>query len=332
MGIWDFWKTQAADYVYGALAAPQGPAGISNAPLVKDAVYVQVKLRRMWIVNARVATKRFYGAVHGDLGLWHDSGRFINFKQLIAPPELKNQPASRLDRAVVSNQPLLGPTPYRGGPIQLNAALLSVKFADLAGPFLDVLSGLADAAGVSYIKAAEPFLKPLSAGIDLLTGTPNASVLEIQVVTNLDAPETGVYVVLRAPRDKLDIRSIRVAEDYSLTQANGAPIHQFPYMVITIEASQEREDWKGIPDIKAAYDQVVDAVKKDDAKGYQEALTVFRRTTWLSDDLLPHHARELYSQVKSKMDELMGAPLTAARARPRQPPTLDAYNPFRSGW
>jgi hypothetical protein len=51
---------------------------------------VSVKLKKMRIVNVRVGFKRFYGAVHADIGLWHGAGRKINFKQLIAPPDLQD--------------------------------------------------------------------------------------------------------------------------------------------------------------------------------------------------------------------------------------------------
>lgn len=327
MNFWDFWKTEAKDYVYGQLEPDQGPPGTTSIPILKDNHYVRVVLRKMRIVNTRIGTKKFYAAVHSDVGLWHDSGRFVNFKQLITPPELKDVESNNLDRAIVSNQPLLGPTPYRGNPLQLNLALVSVRSADFAGPFLDVLSGLAGAAGVSFINVAQPFLKPLAAGIDLLTGISGSAVREVQVMTNIEPLKTGVFVTVRAPTEELRLGDTRVAPDYTLTYSNGKSLSNYPYIVCSIETSTSRDDWRGIPEIKGAYDHVVEAVKSDRPKEYDESFVVFRRVTLLSDDLQFDHAKELVTQVRRKMDELMGAPLTA-RGKQREVPTLAAFNPF----
>src|SRR5713101_5482323 len=122
MSIWDYWKAEAKDYLFGQLNASHGPPGTSMTPVDKDKAYVQVILRRMRIVNIRLATKKFYAAVHSDLGLLHQSGSVVNFKQFIAPPELKDVDSASCDRTIVSNQPILGPTPYRGNALQLNLA------------------------------------------------------------------------------------------------------------------------------------------------------------------------------------------------------------------
>jgi len=329
MGIWDFWKAEAKDYLFGQLDAKQGPSGISVAPIVKDKAYVQVILRRMRIVNIRLATKKLYGAVHSDLGLLHQSGSVVTFKQLIAPPELKDVESSSLDRTIISNQPILGPTPYRGSALQLNLALVSVVSADLAGPYLEVLSGLASAAGVSFVSAAQPFLKPLTSGIDLLTGVKGASMREIQVVSNLDPLQTGIFVVMRATKNDLKLSDLRVAADYSLQYADGQPVTKYPYMVISIEASPDRNDWMGIPELKTAYAEVADAVKRDKPDEYQEAMSVFRRTALLNGDLLFDHAKQLVAQVKVRMDELMGPTLTSSADAPKQIPALASFNPFQ---
>jgi hypothetical protein len=329
MSIWDFWKTDAKDYVYGLLDASQCPPEIVVRSVPEDEAYVEVTLRRLKILYVRVGTKKFYGAVHSDAGLFHDSGQVVNFKSLISPEELKGKDvdAAHLDRVIISNQPLIGPTPYRGGSLQLNLVLLSVKSVDLAGPFLDVLSGLASAAGVSYVSVAQPFLKPLAAGIDLLTGTSGASVREIQVMTALKPLRTGVFVIVRAPSDELSLSQLRVNSDFTLTYSDGSPVQKYPYMVVSIESSPTRPDWKGIPDIKKAYDQLVAAVKKDKPKEYKETFDAFRRTALLSDDLLFDHAQELVSQVQKRMDALMGAPLTKGGTE-KEVPEIEAFDPF----
>lgn len=332
MSIWDFWKAEAKDYLFGQVETSRAPAGLNLAPILPDAAYLRVTLRRMRIVNVRVGSNKFYAAVHADLGLWHDSGRFINFKQVVTPSELKDVSAASLDRTIVRDQVLLGPTPYRGGPLQLNFALLSVKSSNLAGPYLEVLSGLSGLAGVSYIKAAEPFLQPIAQGINLLFGVADAAAREVQVIANLDPVEPGVFVVLRATADEVNLAELRIANDWALLENSGMPLSGYPYAVFSVEALSQKYDWKGIPDVKAAYDRVADAARKDDATGYREGLAAFRRATYLSDDLLMPHAKELVTQVEDKLGSLFVATMTARRGEEeKRVPGLEAYEPFRTG-
>jgi hypothetical protein len=328
MGFWDFWTEEAKDYVHGWLGPGQTPSLVLE-PVDADTSYVTVKLRKMRIVNVRVGFKRFYAIVHADVGLWHASGGKVNFKQLIAPPDLKDVSSRSLDRTIVVNKEIFGPTPYRGGALDLQLTLLAVKSADLAGPFLEVLTGLASAAGVAYVKMAEPFLKPLSDGIDLLSGTTDATGREIALVTSLNPLRAGVYVVARATKGELDLTRIRLAADYTLTDQSGSAVTEYPYLVVSIEGSPERIDSMGIPEVKGAYAAVKEAVADDDAQAYrEEALPVFRRTVLLCDDLLTPHARKLFDEVKQKMDEIMGAPMTAGERRKRDVPELESFYPF----
>jgi hypothetical protein len=328
VGLWDFWTTESKNYLHGYLDASQGPAGTVNQPIATDASYVRVYLRRMWIPKARNGFSKYYGAVHSDTGAYHSgAAKVVTFKQIVAPPELKDVSASTLDLAIVTTQELFGPSPYRGGRLQLNAALLAVKSGDLAGPFLDVLTGLATAAGVAYVKMAEPFLKPLTAGIDLLTGNDGTCQREIQLVANILAPRTGVYVVMRATASDVALSDLVVGPDYSLASASGKDLRKLSYMVFSIEASPVREDWKSIPDIRAAYDAVAEAVKDDKRDEYQTAMKLLTRTASLSDDLLLPHAQTLVAQIKQQMDALFGPALTAA-APGRAVPSLDSFDPF----
>lgn len=329
MGVWDFWTTKSRNYVYGMLDESQCSGNIRCLPLEADEHYVVVLLRRMRIVNVRTGFKRFYGAVHADVGAQHATGKVVSFTQVIAPPELRDVSPENLDRTIITNQALFGPTPYRGGPLKLNAALLSVQSADLLGPYLEVLTDLASLAGVAYVAAAKPFLDPLRRGVDLLTGTTGPQSLEIYLVTNVTSPMTGAYVVVRAPDTEVRLRDLRLAADFSLSHAGGMDLSDYPHMVFTLEASTSRPDWRGIPELGPAYDEFIEALKTDEPPAIEEALTVLRRTILLSDDLLSQHAKTLVAQIEAKRDMLQEGVLTA-KGRDVRLPTLDEFDPFSS--
>jgi hypothetical protein len=327
MSIWDFWTTKAQDYVHGMLDEDQCPSDVQCYTLEPDQHYIQVVLRRMWIANVRRGINRFYGAVHADVGSLQASGKLTSFTQVVAPPELRDVSAANFNRSIVSNQPLFGPMPYRGGSLKVNAALLSVRSADLLGPYLDVLTELGALAGVAYISVARPFLDPLRRGIDLLTGVTGPQSLEIYLVTNLVKPMTGVYVVMRAPNTQIRLHDLRVNDDYSLSHTSGADLSRYPYMVLTVDGATKRADWRGIPEVGLAYDGLVEALKTDNPPDVEEAIAFFRRTALLNDDLIPQHARALVEQVRDMKNEVLGATLTAGTTAILVPP-LDIFNPF----
>jgi hypothetical protein len=330
MSIWDFWNVRAQDYVHGMLDEAQSAADTNYSPLEADAQYVLVLLRRMRIVNVRKGFKKFYGTVHTDIGTQHASGKAVTFAQVIAPPELRDVEAKDLDRTIVSNQPLFGLTPYRGGPLQLNAALLSVQSADFLGPFLDVLTDLASLAGVSYVAAARPFLDPMRRAIDLLTGTTGSQILETYLVTNLTNPSSGIYVVMRAPKTEINLRDLRVESDYSLSHAKGVDLARYPYLVLSIEGRRDRPDWRGIPEIGRAYDELTNALRADSPPAVENAMVVFARTARLSDDLLSDHAENLIAQVETMKNRVLGAPRTGPSEAAVSVPALESFDPFVS--
>lgn len=152
---------------------------------------------------------------------------------------------------------------------------------------------------------------------------------EIQVVTNLAPLQTGVFVVMRATQNDLRLSDLRVANDYALQYSDGRPVTQYPYIVASIEASPDRNDWMSIPELKSAYVEVAEAVKRDKPDEYRESLSAFRRTALLNGDLLYNHAKQLVAQVKDRMDDLMGATLTSGTRTSRQVPSLTSFNPFQ---
>ena len=66
------------------------------------------------------------------------------------------------------DQRLLGPVPYVGGDIQAEVGLFSVASGDLTGPYLKLLDLLSQAATVSFIGLALPFVEPIKQGINAL--------------------------------------------------------------------------------------------------------------------------------------------------------------------
>ena len=238
MGFWNsLFRKRADDWTYFELAGNQVPTGIEHESIEPDTAYVTLTLRSLRIVDVRKGLKRFYGTVHSWASVSHrDQGR-AEFQVLTTPSELKDADSTHLDRVISMERPLLGPTPYRGGGLDLELGLFSVVSADLAGPFLNVLESMSKAAGVTFVSTALPFVGPLTEGIALLIGSSGESILEIGIAKQWE-PTTGYYAIIRVPRGTLQESAVRVGDDQRLVNEHGDAIADYPYVVFSIEATR----------------------------------------------------------------------------------------------
>jgi hypothetical protein len=266
----------------------------------------------MRVLYVRKGLNRFFGTVHSFISIPHLSGEAAEFHVVTTPSKLRDIDASNVNQVISLNQRLLGPIPYRGGDLDIELGLFSVKSGELAGPFLGVLEGMAKAAGVTYVNVALPFIGPLKEGINLLAGAQGDSMLEVGLSQTYQLPETGYYVVIRAQQGTLDLSKVKVTQDYQLEDPQGQLIRDYPYIVFCVEASPGRDDWFQIPEVSAAYKTLRDTVRTGDVNRSKEAFTVFKRIVLTSPDLLIADAQRLVNKVETEVSTVLKMMPTAA--------------------
>jgi hypothetical protein len=312
--IGDRWYHEAEDWFYGPLRPDQAPDAVAHRPVAPNDSYISIWLRSMRIVNSRAGFDKLYGTVFSYSSLPHLSGDLAEFSYVDLPAELQKVDKAHLDRVIRANERLLGPVPYRGGDLKVEVGLFSVRSIDLAAPYLQVLKALADAATVAFVPLAAPFVAPLMQGVDLLIGGGGGSALEIGLFRTYSPPETGYLVVMAAPAGDVRAGDLLVQSDtYRLTDRSGNPIRQYAYMVLCVEASAQRSDWFMIPQLKAPYARLRDAVAGGSGRERTTALTVFEEAVRASPDLLSRDAEQLIARVRDQA--LRGAVPTAATQR-----------------
>jgi hypothetical protein len=331
MGWWkELFIKRAADWVFSPLAASQVPEEPRTSDIIPiDEAYLGMTLRSMRIVNVRKMTTKFYGVVHSYTTLSHLSGTEAAFHTVTTPTELRNIDPQHIDRVIQVNMPLLGPIPYRGGPVGLELGLFSVKEADLAAPFIDVLVSAASKAGIAVVSAALPFIEPLKKGIDAITGADADAILEVGLSTNLDPLKTGWYVVMRAPKQDINISRLSVTpEDFRLVDADTNQLVQnYPYMLFTVSYIKQRPDWFTLPDLSRPYQEIQTAARSRDYNTVKELIIAFKRRALTSDDLITDDAVRIATLVKERAERAMDATLTARGAPDEQSvlPPLESY-------
>jgi hypothetical protein len=315
MGWWrDIWKTRSKRWLFAPLASGQVPDHLAQEQLNADSVYLNIFLRSMRVTDIRKGLSKFYGTVHSNISVpYFGSHEPAEFQVVLTPTDLKNRDVKHLDRVININRRLLGPIPYRGGDIEFEIGLFSIKSADLAGPFVSVLERMSSAAGVSFISTAMPFIGPLKDGINLLTGGADDAILEIGLARTFNRPSTGYFFIMRAQRGALDPKDLKVDDDFHLVDKAGKSIGDYPYLVLAIEASKQRDDWFRIPDLAASYATIQSEVHKGNLIGVQEAFATFRRKAMTSADLLADDAVRLVEKVEKSLEQVMQASLTSKR-------------------
>ena len=329
MGWWSkLFKKRVEDWVFERLESNQVPEDPkSHDEVSADEAYLTIILRSMRVVNVRKLATKFYGVVHSFTTLDHLSGKDGSFQTVTTPTQLRNIDSQNIDHVIQVNKTLLGPIPYRGGKVGLELGLFSVKEADLAAPFLDVLQSMSSLAGVAVVSAAIPFVDPIKKGIEALTGTSGDSILEIGIATELNPPKTGWWVVMRAPKKEIDIAELDVTpSDFRLVDRSSQElIKDFPYMVFCVIESKERSDWFKLPDLTKPYQKLQEAVRTGEYNAAKELITTFKRLALTSDDLITDDAKRIAQLVKDKAEAALGGTLTSVADQKIKLPDLESY-------
>lgn len=313
-------RTRTTDWTFDRLRESQVPDGLPHVPLKPEASYVSIFVRSMRIVDVRRGWTKFYPSVYSYVSLLHrDEGEKAEFQVVASPSKLEELDVHRVERVIRLDQRILGPVPYRGGDLTLELGLFSIKSVELAKPFLAVLEQMATVAGVSFVAAAKPFIAPLRKGVELLTDSSDLN-LEVGLSKLFSRPETGYFFVIRAESGRVEVSKLRVRDnDGRLVDDTGRVLADYPYLVFSIEASEQRDDWFLIPDVAKAYKELQQAVRSGRRNDAEWALTVFKRTVLTSPDLLTRDASRLAKEVEGEVALAMPASMTSVgRAKLRE--------------
>jgi hypothetical protein len=322
-------RTRTTDWFFARLEGEAEAAEATGRHVEPEAAYLSVILRSMRVTHSRKGLSRFYAAVTSCCSLPRRGGAPAQFFVLTTPPSLRGIEPKHADRILTLNKRLLGPVPYRGGDLEVQVGLLSVKAAELAGPYLELLENMASVSGVSLVGPALAFAEPLQRGLDLLVGAADPVELEIGLSATFPTPETGVFCLIGTTKDAIDVSRLRVDGTFQLL-IDEAAIVDHPYLVWSVEATPWRDDWTQIPAVRDQHEDLVREVESGDVNRVREALASFRRTAVTSADLLAADGARLADIVSEEVKLALGT-IGQSRARPRLRP-LAAVDLYRQPW
>lgn len=315
MSFWNsIFTKRSEDWTFSRLQPDQVPdEPKQNLDIAPNSGYLTIQVKSFRVVNVRKLTKKFYGMIHSRVSMLNIGGPDATFQTVSTPSELKLVDPRNLDRVITTNITLAKNTPYRGGEVNVQIGLFSVEEADLAGPFIDLLTDLANTAGVGIVKAALPFVEPIKKGVDAIVGSNDGSILEIGYATTLNPPKTGWFVIMRAPKEKNIAQSLKVTpDDFRLVQkSDNQPVKDCPYFVFTVSASRENPEWYKISYLAESYKKLQDAIAASNIDSAKEQFAIFKRAALTSDDLIREDAERLCALVEEKLKVILTSGLVA---------------------
>lgn len=297
---------ESKNWFFAQIPPDQTPDKAVSKAIAKNEEYVHVFLKSMRIVNVRKGLSRFYPTVHSHMELGHLSGDPAIFNFVSTPGTLEALDDANVDKIININRRLLGPVPYRGGGIKMEIGLFSIKEDNLAEPYIRLLTSISDLGGVSVLSMALPYLKPLQEGIELLTGSPGNSNLEIGLTKEFDVLTTGYYVVMRADKSDVDLSNLKInSNDFGLVDKNGDSIKDYPYLVIQISSSPSRDEYYNIPEISVIFNQLQSELRNGKLNDAKITLPTLKRTLFTSPDLLLKDAKVIYSSIEADANAVL---------------------------
>jgi hypothetical protein len=302
----DLLRKQGEDFIVASLAATPG------STVDKDQDYVTIAVKSSRIVDVRQWTSKFYACVQSRAHYLHADRGQIEYQTVVVPAKMKELDPTNLDAVIQIDKPILGPVPYIGG-LSLELGLFSVKGTDLAGPYIDLLTNLAQKASVGFLSTALPFVEPLRTGADLLFGNRNQSQLEIGLDHTWTDLRIGYWLLMRAPKGSVTVSDLKLdPNDFRLTDKQGNAFKRYPYLVFEITKSRRRDDWMLIPELKQAWDAIGSAAKAGKLDNAEQLLKQFVLICSWSPDLVPEDAKQLAKKAQDKLPQLQKSSVIAS--------------------
>ena len=277
--------------------------------------YLTVNLECAYIPYVRKGIDKFYATLYGNISLSPDADAKNSFQvidTLSSLPEIKELDARHLDRIALGPHRLLDDVPYRFEGLHVNLCLFSVQSGNLAGPYIDLLKSIANAAGISFLSQAAPLADVIQKGITNLVG-PNE--LEIGRCGMFDPVETGYYVVVRTDKTSLALNELEFDPESRKLMRSGQPLTDFPYFVLRFLQSDKRENWSRIPKINEALYAMRDQFTRT-PKEYsinQKLFDLFECAVMLTPDLLEDDAAAIVRYMRDKSRIFLSAPEKSAK-------------------
>src|SRR3954468_18564182 len=205
-------------------------------PIEPDECYIELYVESMRLENARKFATNFQGVVYSFVTLSRDGEANAQLAAVSKPEKLAALDKNSLGKVITVSKQMMGTVPWRGGSLELQLGLFSVKTGNLLTPILGFVTDISSAAGVIFVGQVKPFLPLITKGMDMIAGQTDDTALEVAVDTTLSLSNTGTFAIVAAPKAELDGKKFSVDPSDRKLLCNGRPLEK-GYCVFSIRRS-----------------------------------------------------------------------------------------------
>jgi len=176
-----------------------------------------------------------------------------------------------IGKSILQNYALTPLLPFHGGTIELDCGLVSMKAKDGLKEFAGVVSDIASKVNVPQVANVVAIASSIAEGVQSLLGAGDAETMLYIHDTYAAGTIASGYVYLSDKKQTdVDPNSIWITTNgarQGASQATLQPLSPQNYIVLRIEVTRERDDWRSLPAISEPLEAALDAkYSGDDAK------------------------------------------------------------------
>jgi len=311
------WANQNAEH-YQAVSIAADDA----TPIKPHRDYFRIWLNEMFLSDKREWFQDWYPAVNSSVQL-----KFGDRTTPITLSHIARAPENALADSVLLDYPITDLLPYRGGVVEIEAALLGMKGGNSLGAAIKLLEDFSGLVGAPLVQALDVAGK-VSSGIEELLGATDGKVLLGFHRGYLsdgggDAKNVlkeGHVAVILATNDEVDKERLSLVDNRlyyaERAGAKAKPLIGYDYMTFRIERRVERDDWM-LSTISEPMNKAIEAIvmgRDDEAKAFKQAAII---AAFQSDDLSMIDRRRVVAAIKDELREIEGQGLGAIGGEPR---------------
>jgi hypothetical protein len=304
--LWDAiknWSEQnAARYLYVSIPPERTDTPINPAPLEPEASYFRVWLSEMYLAQSYKWFTDQFPAVQASIRMKTADNTPVTFSRVVRAPN------EALARGVLMNYALTELMPFRGGTVELEAALLAfqgnsaMNYASAALGILENFGGLVAAPLGQALQVAQAVNKGIDELVSAADGRVALSLHQSFVSGQVaNALRAGYIAVILATENELAPDNLSVAENKLLY--GGSPLTGYDYFLLNIERRERRDDWR-FSYIDQLMDKIALAYTEKNPDKAESVKGALKFAIYDSDDFTFQDKRRIMWEIKKQLDFL----------------------------
>jgi hypothetical protein len=263
-------------------------------PLVPGDSYLRVTLSELFLASEREWGGDRIPAVQASVRLRFSGPRPQTFATLVQPPATTGHGSFR-------NYLLTEWLPYRGQPVELEAALYEILGKNNLLTAISIVTEFASLV-TPPLSAALAVVDKVAAGIEKVIEA-NAKDPALVLHDTLSGAELrpGRLAVIRATEREVPPGSLTVDRGGRLCR-DGGWLTGYDYVVLRIEGTRERSDWR-TPDLDEAISAALYARDLGRQGEYEQRKAEALGKIWFSPDFTPPQRKQLAKMVSEELGE-----------------------------